>query len=241
MSTFLVTSVARGIGKAVTDLLLQLGHTVYGISRYEFNINQENLESQAFFFNKVESYDFKSLEQLFMVYKRNGVLFDGILVVSGGVREIGAFVELGPAEWRNAYEDNVFPSLFLAQLMISHADLFSPKVEFVSLGSKVASNPGFFNPHYAAAKGALRTLILFLQKHHRYKKYNFSLLEFGTVDSAGYRENVAKFNQKFGQSLHSKDTEESKKPLTSVTELANKICQHLLGIVQIDYPLKDID
>jgi NAD(P)-dependent dehydrogenase (short-subunit alcohol dehydrogenase family) len=237
MANFLVSSVSRGIGMQISKLLLEHGHVVYGFSRHESEYTKSLLNEERFIFTRIDEYSHDSLETIFRLVDQLDSKIDGIVVVSGGVREIGTLHDLGIVDWNEAYVDNVLPAVLLAKLMFRYHNLSSSNTHFVALGSKVATSPGLFNPHYAAAKGALRTLILHLQNSYGGTQYNFKLLEFASVETEGFRSNLEKFNTKY-ESLASNQDDRSAQKFLGVEVIASKVLNLLLenscGMSQLD-------
>lgn len=212
----------------ISKLLLNHGHVVYGFSRHESDYTNSLLGEKNFIFNRIDEYSLDNLDAVFRLIDNQVTTLDGIVVVSGGVREIGTFHDLEVIDWNQAYLDNLLPAVLLAKLMFRYQNLFSDEVNFIALGSKVATSPGLFNPHYAAAKGALRTLILHLQNNYGGTKYNFKLLEFGSVKTEGFSSNLEKFNIKYEALAPNQDDHSSKKFL-KVEVIASKVLSLLLN------------
>lgn len=161
----LVTGSSRGIGKAIALALAHEGAEVILCGSKEENLAKAKNEVEQFG-GKVHAFKLdvrnpKQIEELFSgVIQKIGRL-DILVNNVGGVSEHAKFEELIDETWLNSYELN-----FMSMVRFTREALpflrKSKCARVINISSVPSRQPGFFNPHYGAAKAAMNFLNKYL-------------------------------------------------------------------------------
>jgi len=161
----LITGSSRGIGKAIALSLAREGADIIvcgsraeNVAATEKNIKQYGVKTYAGVF---DVRDAKQISHFFSGVVRKIGRLDILINNVGGVREHAKFEELTDEQWLDSYQLN-----FMSMVRFTRAALpllrASKYPRIINISSVPGRQPGFFNPHYGAAKAAVNFLNKYL-------------------------------------------------------------------------------
>lgn len=157
----LITGGGHGVGKAIALALARdgfdviiCGHTESHLASAEKEIESIGTHVHTF---QVEATRPEDVKKLFSeVVKKMGGL-DVLVNNVGRVERFGGFSDLSDDDWRGAYELNFMSAVYFTREALPWLKK-SKAARIINIASVPARQPGFFNPHYSAAKAALVNL-----------------------------------------------------------------------------------
>lgn len=153
----LVTGCSRGVGLEICHVLLEQGHTVYGVARScpdEFKSLQTEYGGKLFF-KSVDLSDSENVRQnVFKDYCDNKVVIDGF-VNNAAVAYDDIVTNLNLDRLKAMYEVNVFTPMLMTKNVIRNMILHHTKGSIVHISS-ISVHTGYKGlAMYASSKGAL--------------------------------------------------------------------------------------
>ena len=157
MKNILVTGCSRGVGLEICRVLLQQGHTVYGIARSyskEF-IELEKIFLGKLFFKSVDLSDSENIRKtVFKDYVSNTIRLDG-LVNNAAIAYDDIITNLNLERLEAMYKVNVFTPMMITKYAIRNMLLHRTKGSIVHISS-ISAHTGYKGlAMYASSKGAL--------------------------------------------------------------------------------------
>lgn len=161
----LVTGSSRGIGKAIALSLAREGADIVvcgsraeNVAAAEKDIECRGVKTYAGVF---DVRDAKQISNFFSGVVQKVGRLDILVNNVGGVEEHAKFEELTDEQWLDAYQLN-----FMSMVRCTRAALpflrASKHPRIINISSVPGRQPGFFNPHYGAAKAAVNFLNKYL-------------------------------------------------------------------------------
>lgn len=150
MKRAIVTGVSRGIGRAITEMLLAEGWYVLGVSRTQPS------EWQGFNWLRCDVGDFGLLEDGLKSFPVDTV--DALIHCAGVRGPYGAFADVDPSAWSDAIQTNLMGTASAVRACLpalKRSD--DPRVLLFSGGGAFGPAPGY--SAYAASKGAVVSLM----------------------------------------------------------------------------------
>jgi NADP-dependent 3-hydroxy acid dehydrogenase YdfG len=177
--TVLVTGASSGIGKAITEKLLQQGHKVIGISRDIKRLPQNNHQ-----FSGLEL-DLSDLQQLPEQIKVLEKLYPEIdaAVFSAGMGQFCSLEEFSYSQIEMLLATNFTSQVFLAKGLISGLKQ-KPHSNLIFIGSEAALKGARKGTVYCASKFALRGFTQALREECGKSNVRVSLINPGMVKTA---------------------------------------------------------
>jgi 3-oxoacyl-[acyl-carrier protein] reductase len=153
----LVTGCSRGVGLKICEVLLQQGHTVYGIARSytpEFKA-MENVFAGRVFFKSIDLSSSDNVrETIFKEFITNKVQLDGY-VNNAAMAYDDIITNLNVERLKEMYAVNVFTPMMITKYAIRHMLLHKNKGSIVHISS-ISAHTGYKGlAMYASSKGAL--------------------------------------------------------------------------------------
>ena len=179
--TLLVTGCSRGIGLAVTQRLLDEGHSVIGVSRQAPDIGHAQFSHVRLDLSELASLP----EQLRDIAKTRPDI-DG-LVLNAGMGRFGALEQFSVAQVHQLIDLNLTSQVLIARE-------FLPKLkrhgagDLLFIGSEAALRGGRNGAIYSATKFALRGLVQALQQECSSSGVRVGIINPGMVNTSFYDE-----------------------------------------------------
>lgn len=157
----LITGGTKGIGKVMALTFAEAGADVIISSR-----NKENLERVK---KEMEKYSGKTYAIMTDATKPDEVKkgfndvvekigkLDILVNNIGGIDRFGGFLDLTDEDWHRCYDLNFMSMVYFTRESIPWLKK-SPAPRIINISSIAAKQPGFYNPHYTAAKAAMLNL-----------------------------------------------------------------------------------
>ena len=153
----LVTGCSRGVGLEICRVLLQNGHTVYGVARTYTDAfkSLEQTYKGSLFFRSVDLSDSEGARNsVFKEYITNDIILDGF-VNNAAVAYDDLVTNLNLKRLKEMYEVNVFTPMVLTKYAIRNMILHKTKGSIVHISS-ISVHTGYKGlAMYASSKGAL--------------------------------------------------------------------------------------
>jgi 3-oxoacyl-[acyl-carrier protein] reductase len=193
-----VTGASRGIGAAICEVFAQEGANVFAVARGELDLNKMCVELSQLGVRVTPVPGDVSTAQGCEDIRREVLQFsDSIDVVvhnAGGAEVRGELESLSDSDWRRTYEVNVMSAFWIAQAFWPDLKLSNqPRIAFVS--STTAQEPGYYDPHYSAAKAALLNFSKHLSTRMGPDSILVNTLIPGPIRTLGLDSNIAKVNE----------------------------------------------
>lgn len=214
--TALVTGASRGIGRAIALDLARHGAHVCCVARNEqalLSLVREISDANGFATHLVadlsQQTDYSAIIRT--VAERCGAL-DILVNNVGGVGDIKSHEDLSLPDWMKAFQLNLFSVVGLTYAAVD--TLRASKVgRIINIGSLTSVEPGFFNPHYAAAKAALLSFSKTLASMYAKDGVLVNTLCVGPIESESFHENINKIASSAQDAAQVRQTEMNKVPL----------------------------
>lgn len=176
--TAIVTGASRGIGRSITEALLDEGVRVAGWSRSE----PEDLDHDHFHYIKTDLTEQESVEQAFQ--RTMDVLGDevSILINNAGVGYKGDLDEMPPEKWHNLFDLNVHGIFYVSRLVIPEMKA-RQKGHIINISSGAGTNGIAGMSCYSATKHAVVGLTRSLHQELRDDGIKVTCLSPGSVDT----------------------------------------------------------
>lgn len=153
----LVTGCSRGVGLEICRVLLQNGHTVYGVARTysdAFKSLEQTFKGKLFFKSVDLSDSDGARNSVFREYITNDIILDGF-VNNAAVAYDDLVTNLNLKRLKEMYEVNVFTPMVLTKYAIRNMILHKTKGSIVHISS-ISVHTGYKGlAMYASSKGAL--------------------------------------------------------------------------------------
>jgi 3-oxoacyl-[acyl-carrier protein] reductase len=153
----LVTGCSRGVGLEICRVLLQNGHTVYGVARTysdAFKSLEQTFKGKLFFKSVDLSDSDGARNSVFREYITNDIILDGF-VNNAAVAYDDLVTNLKLKRLKEMYEVNVFTPMVLTKYAIRNMILHKTKGSIVHISS-ISVHTGYKGlAMYASSKGAL--------------------------------------------------------------------------------------
>ena len=143
----LLTGASGGIGKAVAEIFLKNGHTVYALDIVKTQFNSESLD-----FYELSITDENALKQVKEKLEKDGVQLDAIVNVAG-IFDIDSFIEIPTEKLKNLFEVNLFGAMYVNKIF--HPLLKKDGRILVTTSEVAPLEPLPFNGIYSVSKTAL--------------------------------------------------------------------------------------
>lgn len=157
----LITGASRGLGFAAAEALGRTGFRVAVCARGKQSLARAGERLMAAGVTHLcltaDLVDPKAPERVVGDVLSAWNRFDVLVNNGGGLLVTGGLTSLADDDWSRTYELNVMSAVRFTRAALP-ALRESPRARIINVSSVVASQPGSWNPHYAAAKGALNTL-----------------------------------------------------------------------------------
>src|SRR3989344_3849838 len=159
--TALITGGSHGIGFAIAKAFAQAGAEAIIVGRtLETLLNASgvlrNIHGAIHGF-ECDVTDPQSVKSLFERVRCTVGKLDILVNNAGGAEKFGAFLDLADEDWRVAYDLNFMSMVYCSREAIPMLkQAAEPRI--INISSVPAHQPGFFNPHYSAAKAAMLNL-----------------------------------------------------------------------------------
>ncbi len=214
--TALVTGASRGIGRAIALDLARHGAHVCCVARNEqalLSLVREISDSNGFATHLVadlsQQTDYSAIIRT--VAERCGAL-DILVNNVGGVGDIKSHEDLSLPDWMKAFQLNLFSVVGLTYAAVDTLRA-SKAGRIINIGSLTSVEPGFFNPHYAAAKAALLSFSKTLASMYAKDGVLVNTLCVGPIESESFHENINKIASSAQDAAQVRQTEMNKVPL----------------------------
>lgn len=153
----IVTGCSRGVGLEICKVLLEQGHTVYGVARScpdEFKILQAKYEGRLLY-KSVDLADSENVRQnIFKDFCGNNVRIDGY-VNNAAVAYDDIVTNLNLGRLKSMYDVNVFTPMMMTKNVIRNMILHHTNGSIVHISS-ISAHTGYKGlAMYASSKGAL--------------------------------------------------------------------------------------
>ena len=157
----LVTGGSKGIGKIIAETLAHAGASIVIVARSQNEIEKTVLEIKK---TNADAWgvvcDVTKPEQVKKIFDENISKFghlDILINNVGGIDTFGGFLELQNEDWKKCYDLNFMSHVFFIRESYQFLKKSnSPRI--INISTLAAKQPGFYNPHYSAAKAALLNL-----------------------------------------------------------------------------------
>ena len=154
----IITGSSSGLGKVIAQRLAESGAHVLICARTQISLNSTISEFKK---NGLSAggavVNVKDPAQVKRFYKEQVSKLDILINNVGGVEKFGSFMDLEPQDWSDALALNLMSMVYFSQEAIPYMKK-SGSGRIVNISSVPAIQPGFFNPHYSAAKAAMVNL-----------------------------------------------------------------------------------
>jgi len=177
--TILVTGTSSGIGKAITEKLLQLGQQVIGVSR---DLKRLSYKADQFFGIEIDLSDLQKLPEHIKTLEKQHPEIDAV-IFSAGMGQFGSLEEFSYSQIESLLTTNFTSQVFLAKGLISGLKQ-KPYSDLVFIGSEAALKGTRKGTIYCASKFALRGFTQALREECGKSNVRVSLINPGMVKTA---------------------------------------------------------
>jgi NAD(P)-dependent dehydrogenase (short-subunit alcohol dehydrogenase family) len=214
--TALVTGASRGIGRAIALDLAQHGARVCCVARNEqalLSVVREISDANGCGVHIVadlsQPTDFSAIIRTATEYLGG---LDILVNNVGGVEDIKSHRDLSLEDWTKAFQLNLFSIVGLTYAA-TDALRASSAGRVINIGSLTSIEPGFFNPHYAAAKAALLSFSKTFANMTAKDGVLVNTLCVGPIESDSFHENIKRIAGSAESAEQVRRTEVNKVPL----------------------------
>ena len=175
---FIVTGSSSGIGKSISEFLLEKGAHVIGISKSNFSFKNKNYKHFKF-----------DLSQLYQNYKKIGEIFkdkdiDG-LISNAGSTKFDSLENFSPNQIHKLINLNLNSHIYLTKCILPI--LKTNKSGFlIYIGSEAAYKTGKYGSIYSACKFGLRGFVKSIRQETAKKNIKVTLVNPGIVKTPFY-------------------------------------------------------
>ncbi|CAK7272714.1 hypothetical protein SEPCBS57363_005285 [Sporothrix epigloea] len=158
MSVIIVTGASRGLGLAVTRLLLQHSHKVVLVARAEeplAALKKEFPEQVAY--TAADATDYKALAGVVDLAVATFGRVDGLVVNHGVLAPVQRLADADLDAWKRLYDTNVFSALTIAKVAIPELRKTKGRIVIVSSGASLKGYASW--GAYGSSKAAVNSLV----------------------------------------------------------------------------------
>ncbi|KAI2632821.1 short-chain dehydrogenase [Xylaria nigripes] len=154
---FIVTGASRGLGYAITQVLLKESHKVFMVARSEDELRKLKAENgDSVDYMSADLADFKAAPKVVEATLKAFGRIDGLVVNHAVLTPITKICDADAEEWRRAYDVNMFSALALVKESIPELRKSNGRVIFISSGASVYPFVGW--GAYGSSKAAMNHL-----------------------------------------------------------------------------------
>jgi benzil reductase ((S)-benzoin forming) len=150
-ATILITGVSSGIGLGLAEKYLQLGATVYGLSR-----RRPALKSRRFHFQSVDLSAAEAIAPALESFRLDRSILDMVILNAGIYGRIRDLKDTQIAELRDAMTINVWSNKILLDFLLSKCAHIE---QVIGVSSRAADKPHRGSAAYCISKAALNMLV----------------------------------------------------------------------------------
>lgn len=161
MKTALVTGATGGIGRALSERLVEQGYHVIGVARREDKLRELSKTLKSFGYTAADLSDTEALAKIRETLAGMGITKLDLLINNAGYAIRKPLLEHSNEELEKIFRVNVFAPIWLTKELLPFLGKGS-KVVFIISGVAFVNVPEI--PSYCATKGALHYLTINLEK-----------------------------------------------------------------------------
>ncbi len=230
----LVTGSSRGLGKAIAVTLAMEGADVIINGRNHENVDQTVREFKRYHPYTLACYaDATKPQEIKDFFHANSIWINklDILVNNvGNIEKFGGFEDLDEEDWQRSFDLTLMSAVRFIKASLPCLRK-SNQARIINISSLPAHQPGYFNPHYSAAKAAMLNLTKHLANSLGKDRILVNAICPSTLDGGGWDQNIKDRAKRDGLSLNEAEnamrSEENKKsPLCrmgTVEDVANMV------------------
>ena len=229
-----VTGGTRGIGKAISERLLEEGYTVLAAYAQNQEAAEKMMEQYAdtsrFSVIQKELFDYKSAVELAKMIRERFPWID-VLVLNSAITDFTPFEDILPKKWMHVMNVNLNAPFFLIQQL---ADRMRAEVgRIILMGSHVGNYPHARSVSYGVSKAAVHALARYLVKYFSPKGITVNCVVPGTIETSWHDEKTPEHKQRIMDkiALHR----------FGLPEEVAELCMELIRNQYINGALLDID
>lgn len=211
----LITGTSRGIGKDISEYLLQRRYLISGLSR-----SKNQIKNERYNHHYVDITNREQIDNFFSFYIKKTNILDLLILNSGGVNRYGNNDQLDIEDWIDTFKLNFFSNVEIVKKSLPLLKKSnSPSIIFI--GSAVSTMPGIGNPHYSSSKSALLAYAKHLSLVYASSKIKVNTISPGPVYNEAFKENIDNFVNKENIETEKREfinNELKKIPLSRFTE-----------------------
>lgn len=211
-----ITGSSRGIGRAIARGLASVHVKVCCVSRNKSalnslldEINTAGGRAFAIAANLVEE---KNYDAIIGGVKDHFGGLDIVVNNIGGVASMKTYDQLSIADWIEAFNVNFFSAVGITCAAIEELKK-SAQPRIINIGSLTGLEPGYFNPHYAAAKAALLSFSKSLANFYAGNGILVNTICPGPIETESFEENISRISEGLDGRASILENEKSKVPL----------------------------
>lgn len=187
-----ITGAGKGIGRSLTESLIDKGVYVYALTRSKDTmkglINKKNIR---IFYGDVSNV--KLIKKIFDISVKEGKIINAI-VNNAGIRQRKKFLKLSSSDLHNIFKVNFFSIFNIMQIFCNYSIKQNIKSSIINLGS-IVGEKGFEElAGYSSTKGALNSLTKSVAVEHAKDKIRANIVLPGFVKTSYF--NKFKKNKK---------------------------------------------
>ena len=223
----LVSGASKGIGLSIAERLYLSGIKVVICSRSQKDLDaaiDEICKKNATIDNTGELYGFccdatkeKSVIMLVDYIQSTFGCLDILVNNCGGLsnENTGTFCDLSADQWMDCINTNLMSAVLLSKHCHSLLKA-SMSGRVINVASLVAVQPGFFNPHYAAAKAGLLALSKNLSMVWAEDGILVNAISPGIIETEGWQEYIVHKSLESGEHINDVTKQESERASSNV-------------------------
>lgn len=159
--TAFITGGTKGIGRVIALLFAEAGADVIISGRGKKNLEKVKTEIEKFgnkiFTAQVDATRSDEVKKIFSETISKIGKLDILVNNIGSIEKFGGFLELEDNDWKRCYDTNFMSAVYNTRESIPFLKK-SGSGRIINISTLAAKQPGFYNPHYSAAKAALLNL-----------------------------------------------------------------------------------
>ncbi|WJG10598.1 SDR family NAD(P)-dependent oxidoreductase [Aliiglaciecola sp. LCG003] len=192
----LITGASEGIGKQCAIALASSGFSLLLVAR-----RQDKLERLAK--NIIDEYSVEceflscdltevaSIDRIYDWLNHSQRSIQVLLNNAGGAKKNAPLHKLDRDDWQHAFVLNLFSIVDLTNKILPLIDK-QGRGRIINISSINANSPGFFNPHYSAAKAALNNFSKHLSKQLASSQVTVNTVSPGIIETEGWHGHMQK-------------------------------------------------